>query len=177
VASTEYEDFVDANWIYEPAKHGGMKENKYLALAIFGETGEIAEKVKKFYRGDTGFVIDHGKMLNEVGDLLYYLVKYAHTSKAILNWTAINGNPGGRRFNDDLGESMLLLCQKIGTLVVSVVLGDESHADVLTTFAIVALVDVARNCGGTLQEAANMNMEKLRSRKLRGQTRGEGDER
>jgi NTP pyrophosphatase (non-canonical NTP hydrolase) len=173
----EYQDFVNKYWFYEPTEHENMSENKYVTLAIFGETGEIAEKVKKFYRGDTKFVLDREKMLNEVGDLLYYLVRYSYLHKAVLNWEAMTQDLGGRRVIEDLGEAVLVLCQKVGTLVVSVVLEKESHADVLVTFAIVALVDVAKACGGTLQEAANMNIEKLTKRRAGGKMRGEGDER
>ncbi|HWO07556.1 MAG TPA: nucleoside triphosphate pyrophosphohydrolase family protein [Candidatus Paceibacterota bacterium] len=47
----------------------------YLALGIAGESGEIAEKVKKIMRNDNGTVSDEKRELlkAEIGDVLWYL--------------------------------------------------------------------------------------------------------
>lgn len=74
---TYFDGFVDSMWIYDPAKHGSMPEMGYVALAITGEAGEIAEKVKKAYRETDGAVINED-MLKELGDVLFYIIKLSH---------------------------------------------------------------------------------------------------
>jgi NTP pyrophosphatase (non-canonical NTP hydrolase) len=43
----------------------------YYALGLVGETGEIAEKIKKAYRDNNG-QIDKELMIKELGDVLWY---------------------------------------------------------------------------------------------------------
>ncbi len=100
----EYHTFVKSMKVY-PEKHAII----YPALGIAGEGGEIAEKVKKWLRGDSE--LNKTEVLKEVGDVLWYLTSMA----------------------DDLGF--------------------------------------------TLQDAVNMNIEKLTSRKERGVQKGNGDNR
>lgn len=47
----------------------------YLALGICGESGEIAEKIKKMIRNDEGIITDETRELLklEIGDVLWYL--------------------------------------------------------------------------------------------------------
>ena len=47
----------------------------YTALGLCGEAGEVAEKIKKFIRGDTTFV--ESDLLYELGDVLWYLSNLA----------------------------------------------------------------------------------------------------
>jgi NTP pyrophosphatase (non-canonical NTP hydrolase) len=54
-----------------------MPEDAYLGLCLAGEAGEVAEKLKKAYR-DSGGKVDVDGMVKELGDVLYYLVRYAH---------------------------------------------------------------------------------------------------
>jgi NTP pyrophosphatase (non-canonical NTP hydrolase) len=77
-----YDEFVDDYWgldsgTFDPAKHGGIPEIAYLAIAIAGEAGEISEKVKKAYR-EHGGRTDSAAIVKELGDLLYYVTKMAH---------------------------------------------------------------------------------------------------
>ena len=77
-----YDQFVEEIWFYNPVAHGSMPEMGYLGLCCAGEAGEIAEKLKKFYRdgGDMGHAEGAfaQKLLLELGDELYYVVKLAH---------------------------------------------------------------------------------------------------
>lgn len=47
----------------------------YLALGVCGESGEIAEKIKKIIRNDEGVVSDEKResIRSEIGDVLWYL--------------------------------------------------------------------------------------------------------
>lgn len=53
-----------------------IKENlPYLALGLVGESGEIAEKIKKLIRDD---FIDGKAVIAELGDVLWYLSQLAN---------------------------------------------------------------------------------------------------
>ena len=72
----DYDKFVDDMWFLEDADLQ-MPEAAYLGLCLVGEAGEVAEKLKKAYR-DQGGAVDVDSMVSELGDVLYYLVRYAH---------------------------------------------------------------------------------------------------
>jgi NTP pyrophosphatase (non-canonical NTP hydrolase) len=58
---------------------GDYPELMYTTLALVGEAGEIADKVKKVYR-DNGGVVPNEKrsdITREMGDLLWYLARLA----------------------------------------------------------------------------------------------------
>ena len=88
--NSTYDDFVDEMWEYEPSEHGGMPELGYIGLAIAGEAGEVAEKIKKAYR-ERGGEPDNEALLKELGDVLYYIVKMAHI-RGFLMHTIIGAN-------------------------------------------------------------------------------------
>jgi NTP pyrophosphatase (non-canonical NTP hydrolase) len=58
------------------AKPNIMKDPMYTMLGIIGETGEIAEKIKKAKRD--GQTLDRDLLGNEIGDLLWYVNKLCH---------------------------------------------------------------------------------------------------
>lgn len=66
----DYQDFVKTMKVY-PEKHAIV----YPALGIAGEGGEVAEKVKKWLRGDKE--LDKLELLKEAGDVLWYLASLA----------------------------------------------------------------------------------------------------
>jgi NTP pyrophosphatase (non-canonical NTP hydrolase) len=66
----EYNEFVKGMKVY-PEKHAII----YPTLGITGEGGEIAEKVKKWLRGDKE--LDKVELLKEAGDVLWYLTSLA----------------------------------------------------------------------------------------------------
>lgn len=60
----------------------------YLALGLAGESGEVAEKVKKFQReGDEQYLRD---LEDELGDVLWYLARLSHELELDLGFIAQN---------------------------------------------------------------------------------------
>lgn len=47
-------------------------------LGLCGETGEVAEKIKKMYRGDYDYPEFYKNLINELGDVLFYLAVLSH---------------------------------------------------------------------------------------------------
>lgn len=66
----DYTEFVKGMKVY-PEKYALI----YPALGLCGESGEIAEKIKKFLRGDRE--LDREGLLKELGDPLWYLTSLA----------------------------------------------------------------------------------------------------
>lgn len=59
----------------------------YLALGITGESGEIADHVKKMLRDDHGILTNERKtlLIKELGDVLWYVAKMAGELNVTLN--------------------------------------------------------------------------------------------
>jgi NTP pyrophosphatase (non-canonical NTP hydrolase) len=72
----EYEEIIDLTAIY-PNKGNNLT---YPVLGLCGETGEVAEKVKKIIRDSDGVMSDEVRLLliKEVGDVLWYATALSH---------------------------------------------------------------------------------------------------
>lgn len=64
------------------------KELERILLSIAGETGEICEYFKKFYRGDY-LTINYDDIGEEIGDILYYLAMLCNYLDISLDHTAL----------------------------------------------------------------------------------------
>lgn len=73
---SKFDQHVENRFCYNPAEHG-VPTPMYLAVALCEEAGEVAGKVKKSFRDDGGELRKEG-ILDELGDLLYYITKMAH---------------------------------------------------------------------------------------------------
>ena len=78
----EYQNESRKTWIPD-SKNGFIRS----VLGLCGESGEIAEKVKKHYRGDCK--VESQEICKELGDLLYYIARVADYCKLDLHTIAI----------------------------------------------------------------------------------------
>lgn len=69
----DYEKFV------EQTKDNMCNDILYLTVAMCGEAGEVADKVKKIYRDHEGIVdgVTEHEIAMEIGDVLWYLAALA----------------------------------------------------------------------------------------------------
>lgn len=72
-----YEEIVMSTAIYPDAGQQNATAISYVTLGLLGEAGEIANKFKKVLRGD--IPLDEGKsaLVDELGDVLWYLTRLA----------------------------------------------------------------------------------------------------
>lgn len=132
----------------------------YLALGLIGETGEVAEHVKKYLRDDEGFLTEdrRQKLIKELGDVLWYAVVWADCEGDVLDLNT----KGFRKPADAV--------RKLAQAAAS---EDATRAHSVVTY----LASLALWCGVTLEEVARLNIEKLNDRRDRGVLHGSGDSR
>ena len=65
----EYQDMALATWARTPGD--GDSDLAYLTLGMVGETGEVAEHIKKHLRH--GKPLDYAELKKELGDALWYI--------------------------------------------------------------------------------------------------------
>lgn len=97
----EYQKLTAKTAIYpKEAKtiDGEIRSLLYLTISLAGETGELANKVKKFVRGDIAYNNGSDKLTSkamfeleaEVGDVLWYLSELCSTLGLDFSQTAYN---------------------------------------------------------------------------------------
>lgn len=67
-----YQEFTRTTAIYPAAMSGNISALMYCALGLSGEAGEVAEKVKKYYRDGN---LDVDMLSKEIGDVLWYIAR------------------------------------------------------------------------------------------------------
>jgi NTP pyrophosphatase (non-canonical NTP hydrolase) len=72
----DYDRFVEDVWLGSPEMDETKAELNFIGLAICEEAGEVAGKLKKLSRGDGNITVE--QIVNELGDVLYYVTKLAH---------------------------------------------------------------------------------------------------
>ena len=200
-----YQRFTRTTAIYPGADgYGGasLPALRYLGLGLVGESGEIADKVKKIIRDNDSDIDTAHKdaLLKEAGDVLWYTARLADHLDTTIG--AVVGNPNLDSFDayqgrvvdesralthpdlagtvDELNYLALLLCSQSGAVAVrisaSMIGGIPLSADLLSP-VLHTLTCVVSNLGGVLGDVASDNVRKLSSRKDRDVLAGSGDNR
>ena len=84
----EYQEQADTTAVYD--RSDPMQELLYLTLGLTGESGEVAEKMKKILRDHDGTISPKQKeeITQELGDVLWYLTQLAKALGNSLEETA-----------------------------------------------------------------------------------------
>lgn len=136
------------------------EDNRYPALALIEECGELCGKFAKSIRGDKE--LDKKAALSEIGDILWNIAAI-HTESAL---------PFPNRHSETLGFEL----GDMDTVdIVYVAVGELFRYRDAT--GLQALDAVAKRLGSSSEECAFHNLAKLQDRKERDEIRGEGDER
>jgi hypothetical protein len=152
---------------------GGDEDKRFLALALYGEVGEVANIIKKKWRGDK---LDNYQVLlrGELGDVYAYLKLLAMS----YNVTEPDGfpfdqfEPGAFDSDEALYYSALSLCAKVGKIADKLLFDwTAGHAqysgylDDLILDAYYALFNLADKCGEDLNEILEIEIiPKVRKR-------------
>lgn len=172
----------------------------YPALGLLGEFGELSEKVKKHMR-DGGVMWDIHAIVKELGDILWYWAAmlreresvdgYPYREAVSAHYRLIIGDGGGRvkslRRSDAVEENDALLsglpqliiemCNDVCDLAIAYKDLESSAFCRELVRVLVAIDGVAAALGRDLGYVAEINIEKLSSRKERGVISGNGDNR
>lgn len=131
-----------------------------LAAGLFGEAGSVAAEAKKIQREGPAYPAYRKRLIEELGDFLWYFVRFADASgiDAVrdLDFHIAETRPGG------LVERALEL-GTAASLVLSVSSTSSPRRDQLLDMWK-ALMGVAREADIQLQDAADRNLTKVRSR-------------
>ena len=199
-----YQKFTRTTAIY-PGSDGygddAVPALSYLGLGLVGESGEIADKVKKIIRdGDSKLTADRCEaILAEAGDVLWYVTRIADHlgvtlgeivagNKHLDSFSSYQGRVvDGTRWIDilipkisvlNLNLMSLNLCQQAGSVA-----GSIAHAiaggPIVFPSELKPVLDILTGIvdalGGNLGDVAAANVKKLSSRKDRGVLTGSGD--
>lgn len=172
----EYQAFTDTTAVY-PSEN----TEKYLYLGLIGEAGEVANKVKKFYRGDYDASKLSKTVIEELGDCLWYVAQLCTHYRLRLSEIAFQDSVLDQDKNASLDDYVYLLIAlgtKAGT--VSINTNDLFYTSVRQTLGMVieAISNITEILiGGTLEEVIRANRAKLTQRKNEGTLQGDGDNR
>lgn len=142
----------------------------YVRLGLISEVGEVAGQVKRIIRDDGGVLTDErrGKLLDELGDVLWYWAQRCDTSGVSVGETVI--------LSEWLDSLTPVWSVDWGAREVERLDGATGCDD--WWVSVPAHVGhFVRALGSTLEEVAARNVEKLSARVTAGTIHGEGDER
>ena len=158
------------------ATFGEEMENEYLALGLSGEVGEVLNKLKKVIRDNGGQLTEDAArhIALEIGDVLWYVATIAQAQKIELSFDTHEKEnvslQGAIKFGMELQYQSFRVSDDL--------VGDRPCYPPNRLFTICSWLEIMSNYAGyTLEEVADMNIQKLTDRKNRGKIGGSGDDR
>lgn len=139
----------------------------YIKLGIMEESGEIAGKIKRLYRGDYSEEVFKNQMAKELGDLSWYLTLYAYKQgQPITHYRP----PRQHNMMDSLYNIQILKTHLLKS-------SNPKQQTMIINTMIGSVIDLANNCGYSMDQITDMNINKTLDRLQRNKIRGVGDER
>lgn len=86
----DFDDYQHTAMMMAVYPHRGQGELMYPALGLSGETGEVANEIKKVFRDDAGRVTADRKekLILEIGDVLWYVASLCHELGVSMEYVA-----------------------------------------------------------------------------------------
>lgn len=159
------------------------KDKRYPLLGLIGETGEVAEKIKKIMRDDNHIITEEKKQAinKELGDVLWYLANICEDNKIKHNFfecTPISKDP---LTFDDLVQCIFWMIQSIDDLIKESSyendLIDSNKIGAFVQYIMQYIITICKFFSFDIEAVAINNIEKLLDRKKRGVLMGTGDNR
>jgi NTP pyrophosphatase (non-canonical NTP hydrolase) len=169
VKTYDYQELVDRR-----ASSREMFENiEYLNCGLIGETGELAEEVKKMLRDDSGALTDarRAAIQTEAGDVLWYLS--AITTRCGLFLPEVLAHLYFESVTPRL--STMSAASRIKQLAADVSAVTCVPDEGTIQDAFLTLVDVCDWAGVTIDDVAIANFSKIEGRLARGTIGGSGE--
>lgn len=139
-----------------------VQDERTLTLGVFGEAGELVDKIKKHTFHGIRFTSD--EILEEVGDCLFYVALRNHLTLGLkADFTRWPTKP--RRKPHDLVTCAFHLMRAFEVI---------QNNGLQTDRLLCALDDIARYFGSSLRQVAYSNVHKLRKRYPNGFVPGGG---
>lgn len=165
------------------ARYPQVHSQRYTALGLVGEVGEIANQVKKIWRDDEGQLTPARteKLRDELGDVLWYATRWAHHAGFMVGAFTISIGVGIPDMDlapaqDIFAATEQLSLSAAATLTFSlfehVDQGDKLDFAHSLFKTIATMADFLET---DLEEIAQMNVDKLTGRVERGTLQGSGD--
>lgn len=163
------------------ARYPEVHSARYTALGLFGEAGEIANQVKKIWRDDDGVLtVDRMvKLQDELGDVLWYAVRWAHHQNVVVGTMTVEIGVGIEQMElepaKDIFEATEHLSMLSAAAMAIVLMGGEDQTLDYVQALLNAIATVADFLEISLEEVAQANVDKLTGRVERGTLGGSGD--
>ena len=144
-------------------------------FGLIGETGEIADLYKKWkYQSTPDTQMPRARFLDEIGDVLWYLVELAEgmeiSLKEVMNAEAFDEidnyllQRSNHMRNCDARHMILAMASHANEICNFAGRGEKKRVKAHMRKMIIAAGGMAMECGGSVEKAARGNIEKLKRR-------------
>ena len=140
---------------------GGENQRERAEWGVIGEFGEVAEVYKKFLRGDFDEEEKNKRILKELGDSTYYYAISLYLEDKDISKVKDSGD-----YEMVINPSNMIFCVHN---YIQYNYGDGELMELIQS--------ICTDCGFTIEQVMQANIEKLADRAKRNKISGDGDER